>query len=121
MQHKVAHCTIKMSKVNLIIRIEGIKVRLHSSHHKDIGQAWAAEWIYPKNELFDTSLCASRLTLFNPDNIYCLTTDEYIGQSHIDNEEDIVYTVNADIKHHQYGSMKATNISIVDGYKGIIS
>lgn len=106
MRHEVAAGTIKMFVSDMSVKITNIKAKLHSKYHRDIGKAWATEWTYPKNELFDISISPTRMTLFNPSNLYLVSEARYISQSEIDNSGDKIYIISAVVRHHMYGTMR---------------
>lgn len=106
MRHEVAAGTIKMFVSDMSVKITNIKAKLHSKYHRDIGKAWATEWTYPKNELFDISISPTRMTLFNPSNLYLLNEARYISQDEIDNSGDKIYIISAVVRHHMYGTMR---------------
>lgn len=104
-----------MSVVEGCVTIEGIKAKLHSCHRKNIGKAWAVEWIYPKNALFDISISSSRLTIYSPDKVMIALGEdriEHLDQEAIDLIGDNMYIVKASIACYRYGTMKATDIIV---------
>jgi hypothetical protein len=105
-QHEVAIHTVKMFVADISTQIGGIKAKLHSKYHRDIGKAWATEWTYPKNELFDISVSPTRMTLFDPSKMYLMKELRYISQEEIDNNNDKIYIISGIVKHHMYGTMK---------------
>lgn len=101
-----------MSMINKKIKIENIVARLHSSHHIKIGAASAIKCVYPINELFDISVSSERVTLFDPSNIHMAESGTHITQEEIDNLGDILYVFSADTVHHNYGTMRAYDLTI---------
>jgi hypothetical protein len=112
--------TYNMSKVDLRVKVEHIKAKLHPSNTRMIGSYHATNFIYPSCDLFDNEEPTERLTLFVMDDLVnCLSDDEsplsavqFIESS----DPDTVFTFDATVKHNMYGTMKATGVSLT-GYQ----